>query len=61
MSLTKLISQIEEDANKQVTLIIEDAQRKAQEIIAAAIKDAEKQPVDFITVEELSRFLGADI
>jgi len=25
------------------------------------IKDAEKQPVDFITIEELSRFLGADI
>jgi len=25
------------------------------------IKDAQKQPIDFITVEELSRFLGADI
>ena len=25
------------------------------------IKDAEKQPVDYITIEELSRFLGADI
>jgi len=25
------------------------------------IKDAEKQPIDFITVEELSRFLGADV
>jgi large subunit ribosomal protein L13 len=26
-----------------------------------AIKEAEKQPVDFITVEELSRYLGAKI
>ena len=25
------------------------------------IKDAEKQPVDFITIKELSRYLGADI
>ena len=25
------------------------------------IKDAEKQPIDFITIEELSKFLGANI
>ncbi len=43
MSLKRLISQIEEDAEEKATQIIEETRKEAEEIIALAIKEGERK------------------